>query len=402
MLGGSGILGGMEGHVHMEIERDLQRLVTALPHRAPNTESEHAAAEYLKDRFSEYTSDARLEEFDSCESWMLVAGSYYGEFALVSLLAFWFPWVAAVYGLIVFGLYLAEFTGYRALRRLLPQYASQNVVARFMAPRPERTCVVLANYDTPLVTPLTQETDWRWLRPLHALIVFSMVIIILSCVAQGVGLFEDAPFPAVLAVRWFFLAVLIGACGTLLYNEFNSDYGPAGAANAAGTAALIQLAQSLAHQPAERTEVILAATGSKEAGLNGVRELLRAHRFDPDDTYFINLEHIDSGPVRPLTGEGLLATFRTPRGLLKAATRACAAEHGNEAPLKPWRGWPTDALVPLAHGFAAVTLTGEAMRTPHAPDIPRGGPVSRERTEQVEEVVRVVRRMVDDLERVNP
>ena len=388
----------MEGHA--QIEQDMQRLVTALPHRAPNTESEHAAAEYLRQRFSEYTSDARLEEFDSCESWMLIAGSYYGEFALVSLIAFWFPWVAAIYGLIVFGLYLAEFTGYRALRRLLPQYASQNVVARFMAPKPTHTCVVLANYDTPLVAPLTQETDWRWLRPVHTLIVLSMAAIIVSCIVQGFGVFEDAQYPVVLAVRWFFLAVLIGACATLLYNEFNSDYGPAGAANAAAAAALIQLARSLADDPSTHTDVLLAATGSKEAGLNGVRELMRQHGFDPANAYFINLEHIDTGALRPLAGEGLLATFRTPRFLLEAAGKACAAEHGNAAPLKSWRGWPTDALVPLARGFATVTITGDAMRTPHAPDMPRGGPVSPERTQQVEQSVRVVRRIMEDMERV--
>jgi len=390
----------MDAHAHSQIEHDLQRLVTSLPHRAPNTESEHAAAEYLQERFSEYTGDTQLEEFDSCESWMLIAGSYYAEFAIVSLLAFWFPWVAAVYGVIVFGLYLAEFTGYRALRRLLPQYASQNVVARFMAARPERTCVVLANYDTPLVTPLTQEPDWRWLRPVHTLIVVSMAAIIASCVVQGAGVYEDSPVPIVLAVRWFFLAVLVGAAATLIYNEFNSDYGPAGAANAAGTAALLQLARTLSEQPIARTEVILAATGSKEAGLNGVRELLRVHRFDPHDTYFINLEHIDTGAIRPLSGEGLLATFRTPKRLLKAASEACQAEHGQGAALPPWRGWPTDALVPLAHGYPAVTLTGDTMRTPHAPDIPRGGPVPVERTRQVESTARVVVRIIEGMERV--
>lgn len=376
----------------------MQRLVTALPHRAPNTESEHAAAEYLCGRLREYSRDAHLEEFDSCESWMLVCASYYGEFAVVSILAFWFPWIAALYGVIVLGFYLAEFTGYRALRRLLPQFASQNVVARFMAPRPERVCVVLAHYDTPVVTPLTRAQDWRWLRPTHTFIVVSMVAVIASCVMQAVGAFEDAPISVALAVRWSFLGVLVGASATLLYNEFTSEYGPAGVANAAGSAALIQLAHSLAERPLARTEVVLAATGSKEAGLNGVRELLRRHNFDHAETCFINLDRIDAGPIRPLKGEGLLATFRADARLLGAARDACRKVHGHGDPLSAWRGWPTDALVTMAHGYPTVTLTGEAMRRPHAPDYSRGGPVSPERTGQVAQAVSIVRGMIDQIE----
>ncbi|HPX40276.1 MAG TPA: hypothetical protein PLF51_07545, partial [Candidatus Hydrogenedentes bacterium] len=167
-----------------QLRRDLEYLTGVLPHRGSNTNSERSAAEYLAARFKEFTLDVEIDDFHSLDGEWLLYASYFAEFTVVAILAGWWPFIAFGYGLFVFLSYLAEATGYRIFGRLLPQYESQNVICRFVAPKPRRLFIVTAHYDSPRDSPLQAPRVRPWLRSVQLFLVLCMVVVVVSCAAQ--------------------------------------------------------------------------------------------------------------------------------------------------------------------------------------------------------------------------
>ena len=132
---------------HEQLRRDITFLSGQLPHRGAHTDNERLAAEYINERFSEYTTLSDIDDFHSIESQNLLFASYYAEFIIVAVAASLVPWISFGYGVAIFLLYITEFAGYRMLSRLMPQFDSQKVAARFLARKPEQLIVATANYD---------------------------------------------------------------------------------------------------------------------------------------------------------------------------------------------------------------------------------------------------------------
>ena len=84
-----------------EMRRDIEFLAGNLTHRGASTESERTAAEYIRERFCVHTPNTEIDDFFAIESPWLLFASYYGEFLIVALLAFWQPWFAFGYGAVV-------------------------------------------------------------------------------------------------------------------------------------------------------------------------------------------------------------------------------------------------------------------------------------------------------------
>ncbi len=375
------------------ITRDVRTLRASFPHRAPNTENEREAASFLYRRLREHTNDVTIEPFESLNTNLLLYASYYAEFTVVSLLAVWWPRAAFIYGCIVMLLYLGEFTGFRILGRLLPLYESQNVTARFMGGKADRLCVIAAHYDTPKVHPLSQLSVSGWQRPLQYLIVACMAGILATCLSDALGVLTEAPWPVSDLLRWSFLGVLLGCAGMFIYCDFEADYGPVGKANAGGAAMLLHLARKLSEGAVLDADVMLVATGSKEGGLNGMRELLTKHRFDRSLTNIIVLEQPESGPLQYLKGEGMLATYRAPKAMREAAERAGIGPW----PGGMWRGWPTESLVAHARGLPAITLWGGPPQPAGGEAASRQGPLTAEEEARIEDAAERVLRFVRTL-----
>jgi len=344
-----------------ELRRDLEYLAGVLPHRGSNTKSERSAAEYLVERFKHFTLDVEMDNFYSIDGEYLLFASYYAEFTVVSIVAAWWPFVAFGYGLAVFLLYLAEFTGYRLLGRLLPQYESQNVICRFIAPKPRRLFIVTAHYDSPKDSPLQNVRIRPWLRPVHLFLVLCMVIVVVSCAVEGFGILDSFEFPYEVAVRWTSVGCLLGVAIFLVISELTSDYGTGAWDNASGTCVLLELARRFHQSGLDQTDLWFVATGSKEAGLNGMRHFMRTHRLDRANTFFLNLDAVGAPNLHYVTGEGLLSTFRSSKTMLRATEPA--AKQLNVTPLR-YRGLPSDALIPLARGFQTLTLTSSYEQPP--------------------------------------
>ncbi len=342
------------------LKEDLAFLAGTLSHRGANTHNERKAAEYVASRLEAYCPEAHLDEFYSIESvWPLLA-AFYGEFLFVALLTHWMPLVALVYGAVVFCLYLAELTGYRTVSRLLPQYETQNAVARFLAMRPRGALVVSAHYDSPKDIPLTRHGKHTAVRWINLILVLCMFAVLVSCMMDTAGLHGNGAVRIDWALRWSAAGVLGIASLLALYNGSRTEPACGANDNASGVALLLGLAERLQESPIENADVWLVATGSHSSWLNGMRFFMADNEFDRENSYFINVDSVGDGGLRFTTGEGLLHFFRSAPELLDIAERIAPQYHARPIRL---REWPTDALIPLGRGFKTIGITAEPETT---------------------------------------
>ena len=337
-----------------QMRRDIEYLAGNLAHRGASTQSERAAADYIRERLVAYSGDTEVDDFFAIESPWFMFASYYAEFIVVALLAFWWPWLAFSYGLLVFILYMAEFSGYRVLAHLLPQYETQNVVARILAPNPQRLFVVSAHYDSPKYSAITSNQAQPWLRLIHIAVVISMLVVLVSCAAEALGLFADAQFRLDLVLRWTGVTLLLCAAAALASCEISGEFVRGASDNASGVAVMLALAERFTEEPLHDADVWLVATGSKETWLSGMRRFMSGHVFDKEATYFLNVDRVGAGDLYYVTAEGMLHLVRSSREMVAAAQEESALF--GAVPLR-WRGLPSDAFLPLARGFKALSIT---------------------------------------------
>lgn len=338
----------------LQVQMDVEFLVEKLPHRGANTEHERAAAEYIRDRFKQYAPDTEIDDFYSPDTLWFLFSSYYAEFTVVSLIAVWWPRVALCYGAAVFLAYLAEFMGYRIMGRLLPQYETQNVVARLLSPRPKRLLVVMAHYDTGKAGALPVLRTGPALRRMQLLIVFSMLIVLASCAVQSLTVLDEPYVYYNLGARWGAVAFLLSAAAIFSYGELTGDYGNRVNDNASGTAALLRLAERLAADPLDEADVHLVATGSNQGWMNGARRFVTTHPFDRDTTCFLCIDRVDAGALAYTTAEGNLHLLPCSEEMV-AAAQAVSAAYGAE-PCR-LRTACSDALIPLTRGYKTLEVT---------------------------------------------
>ncbi len=336
------------------IRRDVHHLAGGLGARGPNTENERSAAQHIRRRFEESHSRVAVEEFGSPATFYLLLAGYYAEFTVVAVVATWLPGFALVYGLVVFALYIAEITGYRAVSRLLPEFSSQNVFARHPGARARWTVVVTAHYDTGKDTPLSEPGSTPWVRNVHYVLIVCMLLVLFSCLAQNLELFENEPVRPDYIARWAGALVLLSAAGWLALLELTSGQRPGANDNASGVAALLDLNERLSHAPLPHCDVWLVATGSKEGWLNGIRHFITHHRLDHAYTYFINIERVGAGQLHYVTAEGVLHLFDSDPFMVKQLN-AMADVYDLEPLIR--HGLPSDAYLAAARGYKSVSLT---------------------------------------------
>lgn len=373
--------------------QDIHALAGRFVHRASNTENEREAGEYIQQRMRLSAPDTMHDPFDSIDSWALLFAAYYGEFLVVSLVAAFYPLVGFAYGLLVFIAYLAEFTGYHLLTRFLPQFASQNVMGRILAPRPKRLVVVTAHYDSGPATWLSNTRVVPWLPRAHAAIVLLMVLILVTCAADGLTDLGSYAHAAAIA-RWGAAIALASAALLLLVNERMGEPTRGAVDNSSGVAALLALGRRLHDAPLESTEVLLLATGSMAGGLNGMHHFLRHQDLDRELTYFLNFDQVGAGKLGYTRGEGMLHVFGSSPEWL-ALARQFAPDY-DAAPFT-LRALPTDMLIPLARGYKSMTIMGvDSRRVPplwRSPD----DSVGRADFEQVERAAAFAEAMIRQL-----
>lgn len=330
-------------------------LAGRLLHRSAQSECERDAAEYIERRFKEHTPEVSSESFFCIENYPYLFASYFSEFLVVGILSIYWPLMAFLYGGAVFIFYLMEFSGFRGLSRFMPQYPSQNVVARFQAVRPRSLIVVTAHYDSGCASPLTAPTIIPWLRVLNYVLIAAMVIVLATCVADFIAMRNGESGEIAMALRALGIGTLMaGALALFMASSRGEDIRGANG-NASGVAALLGLADVIGRDQPEEADVWLVATGSHESWMGGMRQFLVEHRLDRENTYFLNLEGIGTGDLHMLAEEGMLHALRADPTMLRHA-RDLADRHG----LKEgrMRAVPTGAYIPLMREMKAMTVMG--------------------------------------------
>jgi len=339
----------------LQVKSDMQYLGGRLEHRGANTQSERDAAEYILARMREYTASADLDEFYSADGTGFVTASYFAEFTVVTVLAIWWPLIGFLYGGFIFTLYLAEASGYAILERLMPQYETQNVVARFLSPRPQMLFVVMAHYDSVKYRPLTYPKPVVWLRPAHALMVFCMFLVLATCAVQLMDVLPEPQARINLWIRWTAAGLLLAGAAVVLRNELLTKNTPGVNDNASGVTALLRLAHNLSVLPIKEADVYLVATGSNQTGMHGARHFIQSYSVDPESTYFLCLDSVGEGnSLAYVTELGLMQAYKPPQELLMTA--AGAAEGFNAVETQTITAH-SDAMLLLARGFKALEIT---------------------------------------------
>lgn len=346
---------GAADRVEAQVHRDVMFLAGELVHRSAQTQLERRAAEYLRDRFREYTPDVEVDDFHAIENPSYLFGSYFGEFVVVGVLAIGWPFVALVYGLGVLVAFLAEFHGIRLFGRLLPEYETQNVIARFLSLRPRRLLVVTAHYDSGGASPLSNPDVIPWMRRGLLMLLTCMVVVLATCAVEGWADLKGQEAPMLVYLRWVAIGVLAGGAAFMFYTSRRVEDIRGANGNASGAAALLQLAERLKAQGIDGADVWLAATGSHEAWMSGARRVLHQARQAKCPVHFINIESVGAGNLRYTVSEGLLAPQACGKELTAAARALQEQFSAGPADL---RRIPTGAHIPLAAGVEAMSILG--------------------------------------------
>ncbi len=329
-------------------------LAGQLLHRTAQTVEEQEAAHYIARKFRESITDVRIEEFNAPDSYPVLFASYYTEFLVVSIAAWWMPFIAAGYGLVVLGCYLAEYMGINMFSRLLPEYPSQNVVAHINGLRPKGTLILHAYYDSPVATPLFIQKLQPWHRLIHGVLLLSMVIIVASCFADGYGWATNHTIPVAAALRWSALGILLSAALFIFLTASQQEHTRGANNNASGVTALLELGRRMAATPREDVDILLVASGSHGSWMSGIRYFLKHTKWNQGQTCFINLEALGSSHLYYSTREGTLHSTASAKNMIQALEKSTFRAI---QPAKV-RNFPTATQMSMNHGIPSISILG--------------------------------------------
>lgn len=269
-------------------------MLAAFERRGPGTDAERRAARRLAGELLDQRHHVRIETFWCRPNWAL-AQAWHVALALAgSLVSVSQPTIgAALVAVALLSALADELIGLSPGRRLTPERASQNVVAR---PRsatatdtppepPPVKLIVTANYDagrTGLVyrnalrrpaarlRRLAGPAAIGWVAWLALAMTWSLAIAIIRATAQhpahSLGAIQFPPTVALVLA----LALLLEAAA--------AAYGPGANDNASGSAVAAAVFHALAASPPASLGLELVLAGAGEGGGVGLKRYLRRHR----------------------------------------------------------------------------------------------------------------------------
>jgi len=154
-----------------------------------------------------------------------------------------------------------------------------------------------------------------------------------------------------LAILWVFLNILV-----LLHREVYGKNVYGANDNASGAGVMLAVAEGLAKEPLQNTEVWIAATGCEEVGAVGMLDLLRRHGQELREALILNLDSLGAGELKYIAGEGLIKVYPADPELLMFSAEV--VRENPELKLAPseHRGLGTDAAGALICGYRAMSV----------------------------------------------
>ena len=338
--------------------RHLRHLAVGIGPRPSTQDAERRAADYAAGVMrTAGLRSVRLESFLSGRSTYLPYDLAIGAGLLGNLLALVVPGrgalvaAALLNGLGALGFFAEADLDDNWMRRLLPRRPSQNVIG-VIPPRGERRqrAVLVAHLDS-------HRTPVFYGGPVWARIFSPLV----AAVAAGLG-------AGVIAAGWRLWTggsqlewvqgvalALQAAVLVLLVHADTTPYTAGANDNASGAATVLALAERLAGEPLQHTEVWVVNTGCEEVGAAGIAALLRAHGDTLRPASFLNFDMVGIGSPALVRREGLLRGYRPDPRLLRLA-RDVAAQHPGLIAGEHHGAAYTDMGVAIKRGFRALTV----------------------------------------------
>ena len=337
---------------------DLQRLRATVEHlaaieRPSASDGERRAAEWIRERLTEFGVPARVEVEAAHGTYWLPLGLLTGAAAAAGF-ALPRPLAAIAGALAVAGIADDVSAGPHLVRRVLPQRATHNVVAEAGDPEGGRTIVFLAHHDAahgglifrPELITWVADAFPEWFEAQETSPQ------VMRLVLAGPALVALGAVTGRRAVRR--TGTLMAAAAALAFADIAARRVVPGANdNLTSVAALLEIARRLRERPVAGVRVLLVSTGSEESFMEGMRGFGRRHfgELDRASTEFVCLESLGSPQLVVIEGEGMLAMRDYPAEMRDRV--AAAAERANVAIRRGLRlGLATDGLIALAPGTA--------------------------------------------------
>ena len=255
--------------------------------RPPGSPGERACQEQLKAELDAAGFTATLEPFPVAQKAFMAMPLVCSLLTLCSIPLYWIaPLLAPIPVLLATVVFVCELVFYRhVLTPFFPKSTSYNVYAA-LPPRGERKRrIVLAGH-------ADAAYEWRFLRCCPRLfIVFPLLIVFSVLYVLGTTLaaaFTGGVYSGNAVWQWIGLShafALPGLAIGLCYANFKK-VAPGAADNLSGALCATELVKWMKANDAalENTEVVALVTGSEEAGLEGARAHIAAHRRELEET----------------------------------------------------------------------------------------------------------------------
>jgi hypothetical protein len=249
------------------------------------------------------------------------------------------------------------------MRKVLPAGQSQNVIGIVPAQGELRQRVVVYGHLDSHRTPIFYSSP-RWLRAFSFLVSLGFAGLLAGTAGHGIqACRRDTAQPP----RWL-QAIVMGSALVQLVAialTLQGDATPytAGANdNASGSATVLALAERLAQEPLQHTEVWFVNNGCEELGAYGIAALLDAHQSTLRDAWFLDFDMVGIGRPSLLTREGLLRPTEPDAELLQMA-REVAAQHPDLLAPEHAGGAYTDTGMVTLKGFRGLTIDSQIPAT---------------------------------------
>jgi len=341
--------------------RHVHHLAVEIGPRGSTTPEERRAAAYARERFEAAGLETHWEPFRAPVSgWRPFAIAAFTGLVAAALVLWGGRAGALVAGaamaVATASVFLEMYFQRHPLRALVPRAESQNVWARVPAAGPARRRVLLVGHLD------THRTPWLFTSParlgaFRAITTAGIVAFLLGTLAfLAIGAFGLEGWRA---VAWFLAPVyLIVLAATAQPDTTPFTHGAND--NATGAAVVLSLAERLAREPLDRTEVWALASGCEEVGSVGAWSFADAHRTELPGLVAISIDNVGGrgAGVCYTSVEGMVIPYRPSPELFALAERIRAERPELNAYAQPYTTLHTDATALMVRGVPSLSFVG--------------------------------------------
>ncbi|MGC8579789.1 MAG: M28 family peptidase [bacterium] len=330
----------------------IYNLSVRIGKRGTATEGEYKARDYIKANLENMGIETHVEPFKTITSFSYPYIIIYltGVIGVIFLL-FNHPVVAIILTGISAITFFLENSSFELVSLLLPKRESSNVIGYLPAKKhTEHRIIISAHYDSSRSGIMFSPRFVKGFRNTFIGLVISIFsIFILTSMYWISNVFWLKILIVILTIDPVVTIIL------LLHREIKGEYTNGANDNASGVGILLNLAEQFKQKPLDNTELYFVATGAEEVGMVGMIDFVKHHQRILKDAFIVNLDNCGAGHLSYIIEEGMIKKYPADHRLVTIADRL--RNKGFEE-VKPevFTTMSTDALVPLARGFSAMSI----------------------------------------------